>query len=142
MGRHPRRFRSRRRSDAKRTQVMWRFERAGTRMASRTDPDQPSIRVETIQTGNVVRIKLIGEADIANLDTLQAALAAVQPDGAEAVQLQLSGLAFADIAALRALASFAADLKTTGRNVTTRGATSVVEKAVRILDVDDELGLS
>ena len=111
-------------------------------MASRSDPDHPSIRVETIDEGQMVRVVLIGEADIANLDTLQAALAGVEPDGARAVQLHVSELAFVDIAALRALAAFAAQMKSTGRNVATFGATPVVEKVARILDVDDTLGLS
>ena len=111
-------------------------------MAPRSDPDRPSIRVETIHQGHVVRISLAGEADIGSLATLQAALDGVEPDGARAVQLQIADLAFVDIAALRALATFAAQMKSTGRNVTTCEARPVVVKVARILDVDDHLGLS
>jgi hypothetical protein len=45
------------------------------------------LRVETIPSGDTMRILIHGEADIANADHLDAALSAIQLDGTKSVLL-------------------------------------------------------
>jgi anti-anti-sigma factor len=110
-------------------------------MDSRTDLRDLSLRVETVHEALATRIILIGEADIANVDALEAALAGVCLAGASQVQLQVSELAFADVATLRLLMAFARQTRRSGRQVVTLGAKPVLEKVARILGADADLGL-
>ena len=102
---------------------------------------QAHVRVETITNGETLRILIHGEADIANVDHLDAALAGIELDGTKSVHLDASDLAFFDVAALRCLLVFAQSLSETGRDLTTCGATPMLHAVARMLELQDELGL-
>ena len=99
------------------------------------------LRVETITNGNTIRILVHGEADIANVNHLDAALTGIPLDGIRSVLLDASELAFVDVAALRRLTVFAQLMKQTGRAFSTCGTTPVLRKVARLLELPDELGL-
>lgn len=99
------------------------------------------LRVETIPSGDTMRILIHGEADIANADHLDAALSAIQLDGTKSVLLDASRLTFFDATALRCLLGFAQSVKQTGRQITTCAAAPMLHEVARVLDLHDELGL-
>jgi anti-anti-sigma regulatory factor len=81
------------------------------------------LRVETTNDDDATWIVLHGEADIANIDQLDAALTQVQLDGREAVRMDASDLRFFDVAALDRLALFAHEVRRSGRDFSACGAT-------------------
>jgi len=91
--------------------------------------------------GSALRIVLRGEADLASVGVLQAALSEVRVDGMQRVELDISALEFIDVAALRHLTLFAMELKQTGREVRTRGAQPVLAHLIRLVGAHDKLGL-
>jgi anti-anti-sigma factor len=99
------------------------------------------LRVETITDGETIRILIQGEADIANVDHLDAALRAIALDGAKSVLVDASGLAFFDVAALRCLTTFAHTVKQNAHDFTTCGAPPMLHDVARMLELQDELGL-
>jgi anti-anti-sigma factor len=109
--------------------------------ASSGSAHAPPLRVETITNGDTNRILIHGEADIANVDQLAAALTGIQLDGTRSVFLDASGLAFFDVAALRCLIVFAQSVKQTGREITTCGAKPMLHEVARMLEFQDDLGL-
>lgn len=111
-------------------------------MTSRSGPNEGRLSVETVGDEHAIRIILRGEADIGNLADLDIALTGIELDGTMQVQLHVSELAFLDVAALRQLTLFAQQLKETGYTVTTHGAQPMVDQLVRLVGVDDDLGLA
>lgn len=111
-------------------------------MTSRTDPDQGRLAVETHDEGNTTHIILRGEADDTNLADLETALAGIQPNGTHELQLEVSDLSFIDVAALRHLTLFARQMKETGREVKTRDAGPMLAQLIRLVGVEDDLGLA
>lgn len=99
------------------------------------------LRVETITDGETTRIAIQGEADIANVNHLDAALTGIQFDGTRSVQIDASDLDFFDVAVLRRLIVFAQWVKRTGRDVTTCGAPPLLHDVARMLGLQDDLGL-
>jgi anti-anti-sigma factor len=110
-------------------------------MTRRTDPDHGRLTVETNADGAALRIVLRGEADVTSLPDLRGALAGIALDGTREVDLDVSGLAFLDVAALRHLTLFARELGEGGRRLRTRGATPAVAHLIRLVGVDGDLGL-
>lgn len=53
----------------------------------------------------------------------------------------MSQLDFVDVAALRRLAGFAAELRNAGREVRTHGAAPALAHLIRLVGVGDQLGL-
>lgn len=111
-------------------------------MTSLADPGDTRLRVETTNDENDAWIIIHGEADMANLEHLEAALASIELDGARTVHIHLADLDFFDVAALRQLIAFARQLRRSGREVTTCGAPPMLRKVTRILNFEDDLGLS
>lgn len=99
------------------------------------------LRVETITDEDTIRILIHGEADIANVNHLDAALTAIQLDGAKSVLLDVSDLDFFDVAALRRLLVFAQSMKQDGRDITTCGATPILRDVAHTLELQGDLGL-
>lgn len=99
------------------------------------------LRVETIRDGKTTRIVIHGEADIANVNDLDAALTGIQFDGTRSVQVEVSALDFFDVAVLRRLIVFAQSVKQTGRDITTCGATPMLHEVARMLELQEDLGL-
>ena len=58
------------------------------------------------------------------------------------VQLDLTHLRFADVAAVRLLGRFARQARGTGHDVRTSGAGTTLRKVAALLGVADDLGLS
>lgn len=110
-------------------------------MTAHSESAHASLRVETITNGETTRILIHGEADIANVDHLDATLAGIQLDGAKSVLLDASHLAFFDVATLRRLIVFAQWVKQTGRDFTTCGATPMLHDVARRLELREDLGL-
>jgi anti-anti-sigma regulatory factor len=97
-------------------------------VTSSADSERARLRVETVDDENAAWVVIHGEADIANVDGLEAALGSVDLDGAKTVTLQVSDLAFVDIAALRQLTDFARRMKQDGRTVLTSGARPALQR--------------
>lgn len=110
-------------------------------MTSSTGPDELPLGVETNIDGPAVSISIRGEADIATLERLEAALEHVELNGAKSVHLDLCELDFADAATIRRLTAFAIRAKETGHDVETRGASPAFRMAALQLGVRDHLGL-
>lgn len=111
-------------------------------MTSRTRPDPGHLIVETREDGPITRVILQGEADSTNVTDLENALAGIAPDDAHLIQLDVSGLTFIDVAALRRLTIFARQMKEAGRVIRTHDAQPILEHLVRLVGVDDDLGLA
>jgi ABC-type transporter Mla MlaB component len=108
-----------------------------------TDPDGvQSFRVETTVVGGVARVILRGELDFSMLDQLDVALENAPLDGTRFLQLDLSQLVFADTAAVRRLAAFAAATGAAGHDVKTFGANQTFRTVAAVLHVQDDLGLT
>ena len=99
------------------------------------------LSVEAVHDENAASIIVQGEADIANVDHLEAALGSIELNGAKTVKLQVSELTFVDVAALRQLTAFARRMKQDGRTVLTSGAGLTLQRMALELDVQGELGL-
>lgn len=110
-------------------------------MTAHSESADTRVRVETITDGKTTRILIQGEVDIANVNSLDAALTVIQFDGTRAVQIDASDLDFFDVAALRRLVVFAQWVKQTGRDVITCGATPILHDVARTLELRDDLGL-
>ena len=111
-------------------------------MTSVSDLADARLRVEMIDTGSAAWIILDGEADIANLEHLDSLLDGIELNGMKTVHLDVSGLGFFDVAALRRFTTFARRLRQSGRDLTTRGATPLFHRVAALLRVHDDLGLS
>ncbi len=99
------------------------------------------LRVETVTDGNVLRVALHGECDFSKVSYLDQTLRGLELDGSRLVYLDLSQLAFADVATIRHLAAFAGDTKRGGQDVATGGAHPTLRKVADLLQVHGELGL-
>lgn len=112
-------------------------------MNSWLDPDdEHNLRIETIKREDIAWVILQGEADIATLRDLEAALEHVELDGVKSVHLHVSELDFADAATIRRLTAFAKQAKRTGHDIKTCGAKPAFRKITRLFEVQDDLGLS
>jgi ABC-type transporter Mla MlaB component len=108
-----------------------------------TDPDGvEDVRVENTVVGDVARVILHGELDFSMLDQLDVALDNIPLDGTRLLQLDLSQLVFADTAAVRRLAAFAAATRAAGHDVKTLGANRTFCKVAAVLHVQGDLGLT
>lgn len=110
-------------------------------MTSHSGPGDGRLTVEADGAGTALRIALRGEADVSSLEDLRSALAHIHLDGTRVVELDVSGLDFVDVAVLRHLTLFALGLKDTGHVVRTHGATPSLAHLIRLVGVDDQLGL-
>lgn len=110
-------------------------------MTSSADHDDGRLVVETANSGDAASIMIQGEADTANLERLEAALTCIELDGQRVVHIDVAGLHFIDVPALRQLTVFAMQMRQNGYDVTTRGAQPLVHEVACILDVRDKLGL-
>ena len=108
----------------------------------RTAPDDAQdLRVETLEDDRTLRVVLHGECDFTLIQKLDQGLPKLTPDTARLVQLDLTYLAFADTATIRALAMFARNARRTGHDVQTFGAHPTVVKVADLLHVQPDLGL-
>ena len=73
------------------------------------------LRVETVEDEHVLRVALHGECDFSRIHELDQALRNITLDGARLVHLDLTHLAFADVATIRRLAAFTGHAKRTGQ---------------------------
>jgi len=97
------------------------------------------LRIESITSIHHASILLIGEADFATVDQLDAALATIGPAETRAVHLHVAELHFV-AAAMHHLASFARHVRRLGHNLNTCGANATFTKVARVLHVHDDLG--
>ncbi len=104
--------------------------------------DVDGLRVETLTDGHVLRVVLHGECDFSTVPDLDQTLRSLELTGSRVVYLDLTHLAFADVATIRHLAAFAGDAKRAGQDVATRGAHPTVRKVADLLQVHGELGLT
>ncbi|MFL6167477.1 MAG: STAS domain-containing protein [Ornithinibacter sp.] len=100
------------------------------------------MRVQTVMDGHVLRVALHGECDFLTVSDLDRVLGRIELADSRVVHLDLTHLAFADVATVRRLAAFAGDAKRAGHDVATCGAHPVLRRVVDLLAVDGELGLS
>lgn len=103
--------------------------------------DLRTVSVETIQAEGVAQLVFHGEADFSTLEELDSGLGQVQVGQGDVIQLDLSGLEFADTAAIRQLARFAMQARHNGHDVETTGAGTTLRAAVDHLGVREDLGL-
>jgi anti-anti-sigma regulatory factor len=100
------------------------------------------LRVRTFTDRSAARVILEGEADLANVDRLDGALATLDLQGATSVELVVSDLDFCDVVSMRRLFLFARDVRQSGSDVVTRGARPVFARVARIFGADTVLGIS
>ncbi|MGZ4493859.1 MAG: STAS domain-containing protein [Nocardioides sp.] len=100
-------------------------------------PLAPELHVTTLVAENELLVVLRGEADLTNHLDLRSSLAEVELTGADAVHLELSGLAFCDLEAFRQLLAFAIHVRSTGRQVCVHGASSTIKKVAHFLQASD-----
>lgn len=110
-------------------------------MAMFAETARTPLRVETVSDGDTTRVVIRGEADIADAQNLAATLTGIQLDGTRSVRVDASDLAFLDVATLRCLTVFARMVRQTGRDITTCGATPMLQEMARLLELQDDLGL-
>jgi anti-anti-sigma regulatory factor len=103
--------------------------------------DVDGLRVETVADGQVLRVALHGECDFSKVSYLEQTLQGLEFDGSRLVFLDLTHLAFADVATIRRLAAFAGHAKRAGKDVATGGAHPTLRKVADLLQVHGELGL-
>lgn len=111
-------------------------------MTISTHPGRSRLSVETINRTDAAWLVLQGEADIATLEELEAALTRVQLSGVKSVHLHLADLDFADVSTLCQLTDFARRARESGRDIRTCGARPIVRKLAHLLSFQDDLGLS
>ena len=100
------------------------------------------VHVETRTGPGVVHVLIDGEVDFCTLAQLGGPLRHLVLDDGVLVQLDLTELRFADVAAVRVLWCFARQARRTGHRVTTCGAGNTLHKVVTLLGVADDLGLA
>ena len=103
--------------------------------------DQRKVSVKNTKADGVAYLVFHGEADFSTLAELDSGFGQVQLDQGDAIHLDLSGLEFADTAAIRQLTHFARQARHNGHNVTTTGAAPTLRAAVDHLGVRDDLGI-
>jgi anti-anti-sigma factor len=111
-------------------------------MTESLDLQRAPLDVRTRQSPRAVWISLRGESDISNRGDLDGALNSLELEGVESVHLHVAGLDFCDVAGLRLLRAFAADMRRAGRKFVTCGATPVLRRLARLLEAEHELGLT
>ena len=111
-------------------------------MISATNAGDGTLTIETVSSELAAWITVHGEADIANVDQLKAALASVELAGRESVHIHVYDLQFADVASVRELAIFAIRAKQSGVTITICGAQPRLHRLARLMQVDGELGLT
>lgn len=109
--------------------------------ASTDSYDLRRVSVETIQAKGVAQLVFHGQADFSTLEELDSGLGELQLDQGDVIHLDLSGLEFADTAAIHQLARFARQARHNGHDVETTGAGTTLRAAVDHLGVRDDLGL-
>jgi anti-anti-sigma factor len=97
------------------------------------------LEVEARTSDQATWITLRGEADVSNHQQLEAALSAVEVDGADRVYLQLSELGFCDVGTLCRLLNFAQEVSANHCDVVAVEANPLVQLMTRLLAVDEEL---
>jgi anti-anti-sigma factor len=83
-----------------------------------------------------------GEVDRSNVEDFGSALARIDLEGASSVHVHVSDLEFIDVGGLRLLAGFAQSVRSSGRTFRVCEARPGLRRAARIMDLQDELGLS
>ncbi len=106
---------------------------------SDTACDASPLQIEATTSDHAIWITVRGEADIANHEQLQAALAAIDFDGTREVHLRLSDLTFCDVQALGHLVNFGSEVRRTGRDLAVHDANRLVQKVTRLIGADDVL---
>ena len=98
--------------------------------------ERPDLRYEIEPGDGTVLVRVAGELDLATVDTLNAALAALPPGD---VVLDLTGLAFADSTGLRALVIEQERLAGTGDRLVVVHAKAAVRRTLEISGLDQVL---
>ena len=101
-----------------------------------------TLRIETYTRGQAATwVTLSGEADIATLAQLEAALAGISLRRSQSLHLHLSDLQFCDAASLRQLKNFAIEARQTGHAVMTCRPSWCVRRVAGLLHYSSHLGL-
>jgi anti-anti-sigma factor len=111
-------------------------------MSSFTDPDgAPRFCFEIRKANDIAWVILQGEADVATLEALEAALDHAELNGAQSIHLHVKDLQFVDSTTVRRLTVFAKGAKQAGHDVKTCGANRTFHLLARLLGVRNDLGL-
>jgi anti-anti-sigma factor len=110
--------------------------------ASSIDGAPHRLRIQRCDQGGMLWLRLWGEADMASIDDLRSQLRCLPPDTGGTVRLDLTELGFADSATVAQLAAFAATARRHGHQVSTCGASRLVETIAAVLGCSNALGLS
>ena len=102
----------------------------------REDTNPIDLAVTTSPTDLWVQVR--GEVDLSNSHRLQAALAAVDFDDADVVNLDLRQLTFCDTDGCRVLLLFEREVRLSGHQARIHGATSTVRKVLGFISDGDQ----
>jgi ABC-type transporter Mla MlaB component len=97
----------------------------------------PVVQINVTATATAIRIEICGEVDLSDRNTLIAALAAIDLDAADAVNLDLRQLTFCDSAGCWALLMFERRARLSGHPTNIYGATRTVQRVMTILADSD-----
>lgn len=102
----------------------------------REDKNPIDLAITTSATDLWLQIR--GEVDLANSHRLQAALAAVDFDHADVVNLDLRQLTFCDTEGCRVLLLFEREVRLSGHQTRMHGATSIVRRVLGFISDGDQ----
>lgn len=103
------------------------------------DSTVPDLAVETEVGPDGLWVRLRGEADLANHETLRSELGRIRLEGAHAVHLVLVELTFCDLYAFRHLVAFAEQVTAAGAEISAHGACPTLKKMARVMQVVQDL---
>jgi anti-anti-sigma regulatory factor len=94
--------------------------------------------IAVITSPSTVSIQVCGEVDLSNRDQLQAALSAVDFDGARTDRLDLQHLTFCDISGCWHLLLFEREARPSGHQTSIHGARPTVRKVLSLMADGDK----
>jgi len=95
--------------------------------------DRDALLIAVTTSASTVWVQVRGEVDVSNHDQLQAALSAVDFDGAHSVRLDLQHLTFCDISGCRHLLLLEREARLSGHETSIHGARPIVRKVLSVL---------
>lgn len=95
--------------------------------------DMPPLQFDVTATPTVLEIRIGGEVDLSNTIELHSKLATTQPDGHDAVRVDLGCLAFCDVKGAWLILEFIKRADREKQRTTVGGATPMVRKLLTLL---------
>lgn len=106
------------------------------------DPGPSRLSVGIVTSSESTVVSLVGEADLETRDVLDRHLTSAGLRPRSDVVLDVGELTFADVASVCRCAAFAVAVHRSGRSLTTRGASHLVQRVATLCGVEDRLAFA